>query len=620
MIDDYLEMRPERRSQVEKLIQGGRLIIGPWYTLPEQFSIGQEPLVRNLLWGRKMMEKYGAHRGSVAYTPASWGQTGQLPQILLDFGLTKMMFYRGISHHESDAEFVWMGSDGSCVLGSRFAIYARYNWYYQVYRPLAANGNVFEKDYQWGERDEVPVRAADGLSREDLAFDLKSPEVNYDKSRLRESIEKMVEREGPHFTTEIFLAMHGHDISAAHPLDAQMIRDAAELFWDKYAIEQTDLESYWAEMGRHLDIAALPILTGERRAYLRQGMWTFLFPGTLSARTYLKQQDFQATVRLVYAAEPLASLASWLGDTYPKLYLVRGWSYLLANHTHDANGGCAPDVVCQDMEYRHRKVADVADIVTEDAMAYVARNLSPEGQSSETVQWVVYNPLPFERDAILMADLEVPRGLGAKAFALDSAADQAVSLQPILQEKSSSFVDNVWEVPTILETTRIKAYVHLQKLPPLGYRAYRVVPSKEELRLNTTLVAGLDSWQQTGLSSRAARLYSPVRAIQTARGKRNLPLEAGLFSLANSNLQITFIKQTEDGSGLLVRLFNTLEENQTVEFRFGRLVREAYLCRMDESMVGPVPIEQNGIRFSVEPEKIKTFKFVVDPIGSKLGN
>ena len=29
MIDDYLEMRPERREQVEKFIKEGRLIIGP---------------------------------------------------------------------------------------------------------------------------------------------------------------------------------------------------------------------------------------------------------------------------------------------------------------------------------------------------------------------------------------------------------------------------------------------------------------------------------------------------------------------------------------------------------------------------------------------------------------
>jgi mannosylglycerate hydrolase len=597
-------------------------------------------------------------------------------------------------------------------------------------------------------------------------------------------------------------------------------------------------------------------------------MWTFLFPGTISARTYLKQQDCQATVRLVYGAEPLASLASWLGDVYPKVYLDRGWSYLLANHSHDANGGCAPDAVCLDMEYRYRKVADVAEIVTEDAMAYIARNLSPKGQSAETVQWVVYNPLPFERDAILMADLEIPREMGAKSFVLESAADQEVSLQPILQEKSSSFVDNIWDVPTILETHRIKAYAYLQKLPALGYRSYRVVPSKEELRPPDTLVTGPDSmenenlkvtvnpngtvdllvkatgkiysqlnylsdqgecgnawkhvspqfdrkftslggkasisevesgplvsvifaefdflvpldygdgrgrssqfiplpvrveyrleynaselkvvltidnrakdhwlranfpsglnvaeswadshfdvlsrpiaipdstgwvekaggthplrtfvalqdgqdviavmplglfeyevledesrtlaltlirscrlklavseekqtelpdpgaqcpgpqrfeyaiyagpgsWRQAGLSNRAARLHAPVRAIETARGKGNLPLEAGLFSLANSNLQITCVKQAEDEGGLLVRLFNTLEENQTAEFRFGRPVREAYLCRMDESIIQSVPIEQYGVSFLVEPKKIRTFKFEVGPIES----
>ncbi|MBR6726115.1 MAG: hypothetical protein IKL81_03925, partial [Clostridia bacterium] len=31
MIDDYLEMRPERREQVERFIREGRLIVGPYY-------------------------------------------------------------------------------------------------------------------------------------------------------------------------------------------------------------------------------------------------------------------------------------------------------------------------------------------------------------------------------------------------------------------------------------------------------------------------------------------------------------------------------------------------------------------------------------------------------------
>jgi len=144
LIDDYLEMAPERRRQVERLVRNGRLIVGPWYTLVEQFSVGHEALVRNLLFGRKTVEKYGGRAGTVAYTPCSWGQTGQLAQILADFGLRRMMFYRGISHHEADAEWIWQAPDGTRVLASRFACYARHNWYYLVHRPVTQD-RVFEK-------------------------------------------------------------------------------------------------------------------------------------------------------------------------------------------------------------------------------------------------------------------------------------------------------------------------------------------------------------------------------------------------------------------------------------------------------------------------------------------
>ncbi|MBN2714074.1 MAG: hypothetical protein JXR97_16770, partial [Planctomycetes bacterium] len=308
MIDDYLEMRPERRESVERLVKDGRLVIGPYFTLSEEFSIGQEALVRNLIWGRKTVEKYGGKCGTVAYTPSSWGQTGQLPQILKDFDLDKMMFYRGISHHEADAEWIWEAPDGTRVLASRFALYARYNWYYQVHRPVTT-GRVFGKDYLWGEFDEVPVRTADSLAGEDLAFDVQAPALLYNKDKVAEAVTAMVEREGSHFTTPVFLAMHGHDISVAHPKESQVIRDAQEALKDKFKIEHTDLEDAWREIEKHLDMDALPVLNGERRSYLKEGMWTFLFPGTVSARTYLKQKDFEATNQLVRYAEPLAALA-----------------------------------------------------------------------------------------------------------------------------------------------------------------------------------------------------------------------------------------------------------------------------------------------------------------------
>ena len=64
----------------------------------------------------------------------------------------------------------------------------------------------------------------------------------------------MVELEGPHFTTEVFLAMHGHDMSAAYPLESRIVEDARELLGHKYSIEHTDLEQYWAELEKHLDM------------------------------------------------------------------------------------------------------------------------------------------------------------------------------------------------------------------------------------------------------------------------------------------------------------------------------------------------------------------------------
>lgn len=489
MIDDYLEMRPERTEQVKRFIREGRLIIGPYYTLAEQFSISGEALVRNLIFGRKTVEKYGGKTGTVAYTPSSWGQTGQYPQILSQFGIDKMMFYRGISHHEADAEYIWEAPDGTWVYASRFAIYARYNWYYQVHRKVSRDRD-FSKDYIWGEFDETPFRMAGGDVDGGLSYDLKNPVANYMKENLKDAILSMVEREGGHFTTPVFLGMNGHDISVAFPRESEVIEDAKKLFEGQFEIEHTDLEGFWNEALKYLDKDKMTHLRGERRSYLKEGMWTFLFPGTVSARTYLKQKDSDASHRLSYYAEPLDAVAGWCGKEPNKVYLDRGWNYLLSNHTHDANGGCAPDEVCKDMEYRYRKAADVADIVAEDAMVYIAKNLSPEGQPKDALSLIVYNSLPFKRDAVVKLSLEIPRSFGGKAVVLESENDGAGTYQPIANEKSSVFVDSIWEVPTILDSVHHELYAKLTDLPAMGYRVYTLKPAPDALQKVGGIVKG----------------------------------------------------------------------------------------------------------------------------------
>ena len=479
MIDDYLEMRPERREQVEKFIREGRLIIGPYYTLPEEFTISHEAIIRNLIFGRETVKKYGGIVPNVAYTPSSWGQTGQLPQILKDFNIDYMMFYRGISHHEAPAEYIWKAPDGSEVTASRFALYCRYNWYYQVHRAVSRN-RVWQKDYKWGEFDEAPFRCADGFIGPSINYDLKSPVANYDKENLKKAILDMLEEEKGHFTTPVFLGMNGHDISVGFPRESEVIEDAKEAFLGEIEIEHTNLEGFWRDAEKYLDRDNMTVLTGERRSYLKEGKWTYLFPGTISARTYLKQADFKAYTELSYIAEPLNAMAG--NDA--KRYLHRGWQYLLSNHSHDANGGCAPDCVCRDMEYRYRKAEDIAEIVSEDAMAHIAKNLSPKGQKQDIVQLVVYNTLPYKRNVIVPLDVEVPDTLG------DGIKIDGVKLQVIQSEKSSIFMDNIWDVPTILESRHHRLYAEFKNIPAMGYKVFEIKGDPHKPQKKTGIAMG----------------------------------------------------------------------------------------------------------------------------------
>src|SRR3970040_502948 len=58
-LDDYLEIRPERRADIERLVREGRLVIGPGYVLPDEFLIGGESHIRNLMTGIRSARAYG---------------------------------------------------------------------------------------------------------------------------------------------------------------------------------------------------------------------------------------------------------------------------------------------------------------------------------------------------------------------------------------------------------------------------------------------------------------------------------------------------------------------------------------------------------------------------------
>ena len=116
VIEDYLEIRPENKERFTNLVKQNRLLIGPWYVLPDEFLVGGENLIRNLLLGHKICSHYGGV-SKIGYSPFSWGQISQLPQLYREFGINLIMFYRGVNSLDSPkAEFIWQGADGTQAL------------------------------------------------------------------------------------------------------------------------------------------------------------------------------------------------------------------------------------------------------------------------------------------------------------------------------------------------------------------------------------------------------------------------------------------------------------------------------------------------------------------------
>ena len=81
LLEDYLEIKPENREKIEKYVKNGKFKVGPWYVLQDEFLTSSEANIRNLLIGNKVAKNFG-NVTKIGYFPDSFGNAGQMPQIL----------------------------------------------------------------------------------------------------------------------------------------------------------------------------------------------------------------------------------------------------------------------------------------------------------------------------------------------------------------------------------------------------------------------------------------------------------------------------------------------------------------------------------------------------------
>src|SRR6202158_6310374 len=115
VIDDYLEIRPQAQARLEGAIRRGQIQVGPWYTLPDEFLVSGETLLRDLQRGIAAAE---AHGGSmrVGYVPDSFGHAAQMPQLYQQLGFRYAAVWRGVPLEIDRVAFSWEAPDGSRIL------------------------------------------------------------------------------------------------------------------------------------------------------------------------------------------------------------------------------------------------------------------------------------------------------------------------------------------------------------------------------------------------------------------------------------------------------------------------------------------------------------------------
>jgi len=466
-IEDYLEVRPEKRPTIARHVGEGRLWVGPWYTCPEEFCVNGESLLRNLLYGHRVAREFGKVM-KVGHTPFSYGQNSQMPQLYAGFGIDTILFYHGVAHNDTPNEFIFEGADGTRILGSQMSSGARYNFYHNVYRRVVHGEKILDREYTW-QRGGLPFH----LCREDHCMEhhyLLDPVTHFHKKYIEECIRELRKAEIDVSTTNYLAFMDGHDSSVADVATLRIIDEAQQYLEGNDTLLYSSLPELMAKIKRA--VRDLPVLRGERRVPRPIGGRIHLFSDVLSCRTRMKRLNAQAELALQRWAEPMAALTWRLGAEYPATLLDLAWKTLLKCHAHDSIAGTGVDDIEQDMTYRLRQVINISKGLTRRGLETIQLHIDNSDVPKDDALLTVFNPSPYPRAEVVTAVVDLPGGSGYDALSiLDSEGQNAGAIQLVSRKPHHTVVNHAGNATAMMACERVKFHFEAEA-PAFGYATY----------------------------------------------------------------------------------------------------------------------------------------------------
>jgi alpha-mannosidase len=111
IIKEYLNRYPEKKGQIQKGLDEGRILIGATYTQPYEDMYSGESLIRQLYLGKKWLaDNFNGYESDTYYNSDVPGRTLQISQILAKADVNNVF----ASRHEKGV-FDWYSPDGSKV-------------------------------------------------------------------------------------------------------------------------------------------------------------------------------------------------------------------------------------------------------------------------------------------------------------------------------------------------------------------------------------------------------------------------------------------------------------------------------------------------------------------------
>ena len=404
---------PAMLDEIRRRISEGRWeVTTGWWVEPDMNIPSGEAMVRQGLYGQRMMERLLGIRTKTFYSADAFGQAGTLPQILRLQGMDNFMFTRP-GHNEKKLPFIfwWETPDGSRVLASR---------------------------------------ALSGFNLADT--DGKDFFLNAINHARQLSLPFMAIRHG--------IGDHGggptiRNIRAINALMAD--KDSPQLFYSTY-------DRFFEEL-RSAPNQQYPVVTDDLQHHA---------VGCYTSEVEIKKHNRRSETSLVTAEKITAAGEVCWGAHCPKERFEEAWKRVLFQQFHDSLAGSSLNEHSLTARDSYGYACDVANEAMYMALQKLEWQISTAEDSC--FQYIVaFNPHAWEVKSVIEYQWgkNAPWTSVEETFCDMRPADQRTPLPACVYDDSGRLLPHQWTLGQSHSGNEKATALVMTTLPPLGYRQIR---------------------------------------------------------------------------------------------------------------------------------------------------